>query len=190
MPEWFCLIYSTPVFSSFSPNTKEHPLNSLGFTRSCLSICCFSPHFLSFPGDSVGILLPMQETQETWVSSLVFPPGKIPWRRAWWPTPVFLPEKSYRQRSLAGYGPWVAESQTEWLSTLHLHSTHLLASFLEDTAHRWAWGIHPYLSSSSFIFPKTFTPTLPSALYPFLFPTLVPSFSYYPQLEWCQVCTY
>ena len=85
MPEWFCLIYSTPVFSSFSPNTKEHPLNSLGFTRSCLSICCFSPHVLSFPGDSVGILLPMQETQETWVSSLVFPPGKIPWRRAWWP---------------------------------------------------------------------------------------------------------
>ena len=122
MPEWFCLIYSTPVFSSFSPNTKEHPLNSRGFTRSCLSICCFSPHFLSFPGDSVGILLPMQETQETWVSSLVFPPGKIPWRRAWWPTPVFLPEKSYRQRSLAGYGPWVAESQTR-LRAEHTAST-------------------------------------------------------------------
>ena len=31
---------------------------------------------------------------------------KIPWRRAWQPTPVFLPGESYRQRSLAGYSPW------------------------------------------------------------------------------------
>ena len=26
-------------------------------------------------------------------------PGKIPWRRAWQPTPVFLPGESHRQRS-------------------------------------------------------------------------------------------
>ena len=32
--------------------------------------------------------------------------GKIPWRRAWQPTPVFLPGKSHRQRSLVGYAPW------------------------------------------------------------------------------------
>ena len=32
--------------------------------------------------------------------------GKIPWRRAWQPTPVFLPGQSHGQRSLAGYdGP-------------------------------------------------------------------------------------
>ena len=31
---------------------------------------------------------------------------KIPWRRKWKPTPVFLPEKSYGQRRLVGYGPW------------------------------------------------------------------------------------
>ena len=29
--------------------------------------------------------------------------GKIPGRRKWQPTPVFLPEKSHRQRSLVGY---------------------------------------------------------------------------------------
>ena len=28
---------------------------------------------------------------------------KIPWRRAWQPTPVFLFGESHRQRSLAGY---------------------------------------------------------------------------------------
>ena len=32
--------------------------------------------------------------------------GRIPWRRKWQPTPVFLPRKSHRQRSLAGYSPW------------------------------------------------------------------------------------
>ena len=30
---------------------------------------------------------------------------KIPWRRAWQPTPVFLPGKSQGQRSPAGYSP-------------------------------------------------------------------------------------
>ena len=28
-----------------------------------------------------------------------------PWRRAWQPTPIFLPEKSYGQRILVGYSP-------------------------------------------------------------------------------------
>ena len=28
--------------------------------------------------------------------------GKIPWRRAWQPTPVFLPGESHGQRSLVG----------------------------------------------------------------------------------------
>ena len=32
--------------------------------------------------------------------------GKIPWIRAWQPTPVFLPGESHGQRSLAGYSPW------------------------------------------------------------------------------------
>ena len=31
--------------------------------------------------------------------------GTIPWRRAWQPTPVFLPGESYGQRSLVGYSP-------------------------------------------------------------------------------------
>ena len=32
--------------------------------------------------------------------------GKICWRRARQPTPVFLPGESHGQRSLAGYSPW------------------------------------------------------------------------------------
>ena len=32
--------------------------------------------------------------------------GKISWRRAWQPTPVFLPGKSHGQKNLAGCHPW------------------------------------------------------------------------------------
>ena len=31
--------------------------------------------------------------------------GKIPWRRKWQPTLVFLPGRSHGQRSLMGYSP-------------------------------------------------------------------------------------
>ena len=52
--------------------------------------------------------LPMQET---WVLSLG---QKIPWRRKWQPTPVFLPGESHGQRRLAGYSPWHWKSQQTW----------------------------------------------------------------------------
>ena len=32
--------------------------------------------------------------------------GKIPWRRVWEPTPVFLPGESHGQRGLEGSSPW------------------------------------------------------------------------------------
>ena len=39
--------------------------------------------------------------------------GKISWRRAWQPTPVFLLGESHGQRSLAGSSPWdCTESDT------------------------------------------------------------------------------
>ena len=44
--------------------------------------------------------------------------GKIPWRRAWQPTAVFLPEKFPGQKNLAGYNPWGRKESdtTEWLN--------------------------------------------------------------------------
>ena len=44
----------------------------------------------------------IQETQETGFKPWV---RNAPWKRKWQPTPVFLPGKSYAQRSLAGYSP-------------------------------------------------------------------------------------
>ena len=55
---------------------------------------------VGFPGSSVVKNLPaIQETFNPWV-------GKIPWRRKWQLTPVFLPKNSHGERSLAGYSLW------------------------------------------------------------------------------------
>ena len=45
--------------------------------------------------------------------------GKIPWRRKWLPTPVFLSGKFQGPRSLAGYSPWGRKESdmTEHVST-------------------------------------------------------------------------
>ena len=50
--------------------------------------------------------------------------GKIPWRRKWQPTPVFLPGKFHGQRSLVDYSPWSCKESdtTKQLSThVHIH---------------------------------------------------------------------
>ena len=78
-------------------------------------------------------LLAMQETQ---VWSL-FWVRKIPWRKEWQPTPVFLPGEFYGQRSLVGYSPrghkrvrhdWATNTFTftdTTPPTLHLYSVTL-----------------------------------------------------------------
>ena len=59
---------------------------------------------MGFPGGASGkepacqCRRPKRGRFDPWV-------GKIPWRRAWQPTPVFLPGESHGQRILVGYGP-------------------------------------------------------------------------------------
>ena len=43
--------------------------------------------------------------------------GKIPWRRAWQPIPVFLPGESRGQRRLVGYSPWSHKGVRHVLAT-------------------------------------------------------------------------
>ena len=51
---------------------------------------------------------------------------KIPWRRAWQPTPVFLTGESHGQRRLVGYSPWGHKEsdmteETACICTTHEH---------------------------------------------------------------------
>ena len=66
--------------------------------------------------------------------------GKIPWRREWQPTPVFLPGKSYGQRSLAGYSPWGHE-ESDMTESLNHH---------QEVVFRLIWsgaGAHSYFQA-------------------------------------------
>ena len=45
--------------------------------------------------------------------------GKIPWRRAWQPTPAFLSGESHGQRSLVGYSPWCCKESNTTEATKH-----------------------------------------------------------------------
>ena len=49
--------------------------------------------------------------------------GKIPWRKAWQPTLVFLPGESYGQKSLEGYSPWGRTESDMTEVTEHAYST-------------------------------------------------------------------
>ena len=76
--------------------------------------CWFSTVWASQVAQRVKHLPAMQETGfNLWV-------GKIPWRRAWQPTPVFLPGESHGQRSLCGYSPW-GHKESDKTENTHIH---------------------------------------------------------------------
>ena len=69
---------------------------------------------------------------------------KIPQRREWLPTPLFLPAEFQRQRSLAGYSPWNCRvSDTTEPLTLLTHSTVFIVVFV-------VWCI--FLNSPAFLY--------------------------------------
>ena len=74
-------------------------------------------HVLCRIGDClvVWMVKDLPAMHETWVWSLV---KKIPWRRAWQPTPVSLPREFHGQRSLVGHSRWGRKESdtTEWLT--------------------------------------------------------------------------
>ena len=61
---------------------------------------------------------------------------KLPWRRKWQPTPVFLPGIPHGQRSLAGYSPWGCKESdvTKVTEDTHTHKRIVLQPL--------SWGVH------------------------------------------------
>ena len=66
--------------------------------------------------------------------------GKIPWRRKWQPTPLFLPGESHRQRSLEDYSPWGRKRvRPDWVTepTYNLVTTQQKTHWALYDLHRW-----------------------------------------------------
>ena len=89
-----------------------------------------APLYMKFSRQEYWSGLPLPTPLSRWLSAKEFAcqcrrckfdpwVGKIPWRRKWQPTSVFLPGKSHEQRSLAGYSPWghKESDMTDWSHT-------------------------------------------------------------------------
>ena len=86
---------------------------------------------------------------------------KIPWRRKWQPTPVFLPGKSHGQRSLEGYSPLGLQRVGHYLAIKQQQSTafptqrpemclfHLLIPFSVEPSKYLIHSIGQYLLTQS-----------------------------------------
>ena len=120
--------------------------------------------------------------------------GKIPCKRKWQLTPVFLPGKLHGQRSLAGYKPWGCEqSETmEWLTHLVKQMTYVIPSFCCFTSKMGGLKYWLPIVTSSFRAVQTMDkqempsrsvgPGSQNCVYFFFFAVM---FSWY--LEWCVI---
>ena len=96
--------------------------------------------------------------------------GKIPWRRTWQPTPVFLPGDSQGHRSLGGYSLWgckdshmterltLSSSSLFWVNGLFDHC--MESKGLDIVNRLWAgWGGNGILPSSLALLPEASIPS-------------------------------
>ena len=87
-----------------------------------LYIVSYTTQWASLVAQRLKHLPAMRETQfDPWV-------GKIPWRRKWQPTPVFLPGESHGQRSLVGYSSQGLK-ESDRTERLHFHYITQLGPF-------------------------------------------------------------
>ena len=71
---------------------------------------------MGFPGGSESVCLQFRRPGfNPWVR-------KIPWRRKWQPSPVFLPGESHGRRSLVGRSPWDHRVGHNWATSLHIRT--------------------------------------------------------------------
>ena len=87
-----------PLQYSDLENSMDSVVHAVAKSRPQLSQ--FHLHQASLVTQWVKSLSAMKKTRvQSWVR-------KIPWRRKWQPTPVFLPGEFHGQRNLVGYSPW------------------------------------------------------------------------------------
>ena len=110
-------------FSIYKPKSKKYTMSAISWTDHANPWACHHPlphgviffFFSSFIYWYLVILIDLRGLPQ-WFSSKEstsqrrrreFNPWvwKIPWRRKWQSTPVFLPGKSHGQRSFVGYSP-------------------------------------------------------------------------------------
>ena len=65
---------------------------------------------------------------------------KTPWRRAWQPTPVFLPGESHGQKSLWATVQGITKGQTIWSNLAHVHRSCPCSEEQKICTHWMCWS--------------------------------------------------
>ena len=99
--------------------------------------------------------------RDTSVGSLV---RKIPWRREWLSTPVFLPRESHGQRSLAGYSPWAhkesGRTEAAQHTCMYIYTHYIFCVFLIDMWRHFLYHLQGQCISVQFSSGAQLCPTL------------------------------
>ena len=121
-------IHRVPGWKFWGPSRPQQRLLLPGSLSSAFK--AFQPIGLGFPGGASGQESTCQCRQhrfDPWVR-------KIPWRREWSPTPVFLPGELHGKRSLEGYSPWGRKIvRQDWATNTSIFHFHV-------HIHRQWWG--------------------------------------------------
>ena len=115
-----CMVQESIIYTSFQEKFTLVQLNRhylLHFIEEAIRIRCFQLLKVIY---LIGRLQCRRPMFNAWVR-------KIPWKREWLPTPVFLPGEFYGQRSLVGYSPW-SHKESDMTERLTLSLSHILNS--------------------------------------------------------------
>ena len=112
--ELFCMTLMVVTDMQDSALIKNHQVVSACFKVWAAQVY-YDPHISRWYGSKDSSCQCRRRKRhgfDSWV-------GKIPWRRKWQSTPVFLPGEFHGERSLVGYSSWGRKGSDtiEWLST-------------------------------------------------------------------------
>ena len=96
--QWFTFLWKRKIVASLTSGVTNNGVGVPSGAEGKEHTCQFRRH------------------KRLWFESWV---GKIPWRKAWQPTPVFLPRESHGQRRLAGCRPQGFRVGQGWSSLAH-----------------------------------------------------------------------
>ena len=122
-------------------------LKTLNLYKCLINIKCYFAEISLQKFPYICIKLIIEFSSQTWLPisvrvsqrsrmNTMYILRKIPWRRTWQPTPVFLPGESHGQRSLVGYNPWGHKESvmTEQLTHTHTHTHTVSTIYFKEPA--------------------------------------------------------
>ena len=93
---------SVPLISHQMARKGKFSVSEVKMKEEAVIFLLFGYIILGFTGGSAG----KESVCNAGNLGLIPVIGKIPWRRKWQPTPIFLPGESHGQRNLVGYSSW------------------------------------------------------------------------------------